>query len=236
MSSNELMFDKNNTMMKEQRNCVNFDGSKKFNVNYKAMSHDDKCFIDIDTRQSIGPGNYAVTNLYDCDCLMPDVVNNATDNVLMFFKNGYDTAPCVVDDSSKLRVGLTKRYPKCPQQLYERPYKTVPFMGRGYLQPNLESELIFSEDTKVKKSCNTLSGITIPQQFTPLIDHLSYNVQNPNHIVQEAVDPSWIRGGNPTQLIIRDLDYSSRCGKAYMNKTTNADFWKGTAKGGFLDQ
>jgi len=63
MSSNELMYDRSNTGLQQQRNCVNFDGSNKFNVNYKAMSHDDKCFIDISTRQSIGPGNYAVTNL-----------------------------------------------------------------------------------------------------------------------------------------------------------------------------
>lgn len=234
MSSNELVYDKSNTGLQQQRNCVNFDGSKKFNVNYKAMSHDDKCFIDISTRQSIGPGNYAVTNLYDCECLMPDTVRNATDNVLMFYKNGYDVGGCVVDDSSKLRVGLTKRYPKCPQQLYERPYLTTPYMGRGYLQPNEESELIFSEDTKVKKSCNTLSGVTIPQQFTPLIDHLSFNVQNVQHIVQEAVDPSWIRSGAPGRLIVRDYDYSSRCGKAYMDKSTNDWFWN--KKGSLLNQ
>lgn len=228
MSSNELNYDKTNSQMKEQRNCVNFDGSKKFNVNYKAMSHDDKCFIDIDTRQSIGPGNYTVTNLYDCECLMPDVVKNATDNVMMFYKNGYDTAPCVVDDSSKLRVGLTKRYPKCPQQLYERPYLSTPYMGRGYLQPNLESELIFSEDTAVKKSCNTLSGITIPQQFTPLLPYLEYNVQNPNHIIEE--NNGWIRSGLPSKLVVRDQDMKERCGKnyhyTYMNKTTNPEFWQ----------
>jgi len=57
MSSNELNFDNKNAMLNQQRNCINRDGSKKFNINYKAMSHDDKCFVDIDTRQSIGPGN-----------------------------------------------------------------------------------------------------------------------------------------------------------------------------------
>jgi hypothetical protein len=227
MSSNELNFDKSNQMLQAERNCINFDGSKRFNVNYKAMSHDDKCFIDIDTRMSVGQGNYQVTNLYDCECMIPQTVKNATDNVTVNFKNGYGTEQsCVVDDGSKLRWGLTKAYPKCVQQLYERPYKTIPYMGRGYLKPNEESELIFSEDTRVKKSCNTLSGVTIPQQYTCQIDWLSYNIQNPVHIIQEVNDPAWRRGGVITRNIITDYDYSSKCGKAYMSPSTNAWFWQ----------
>ena len=229
MSSNELNFDKNNTMIQQERNCIDKrDGSKKFNINYKAMSYDDKCFIDIDTRQSIGPGNYGVTNLYDCECLIPDVVKNSTDNVCVPFTNGYDVAPCVVDDSSKLRWGLQKKFPKCPQQLFERPYKTVPLMAKGMFYVDQDSELKFAEDTATKKSNNTLSGVTIPNYFTPLLDYLSYNVQNPAHLIQESVDASWRRGGIDTQLLTRDFDYKTRCGKNYMNRPEyNSDFWKG---------
>ena len=147
MSTNLLNFDNNNTMLQQERNCVNFDGSKKFNVNYKAMSHDDKCFIDIDTRQSIGPGNYTVTNLYDCECLMPNTIKNATDNISMPFKNGVGTeAPCVVDEGSLLRIGKNRRYPRCKMQLFERPYKTIPLMAKGVFVPDSESELIFAEE------------------------------------------------------------------------------------------
>lgn len=235
MSTNELNFDKSNMMMQQERNCIDKrDGSKKFNVNYKAMAHDDKCFIDIDTRQSIGPGNYGVTNLYDCECLMPDIVKNATDNVCIPFKNGVDVASCVIDDSTKMRIGLQKKFPKCPQQLYERPYLTTPNMVRGYLKVDEDTQLKFSEPTKIKRSSNTLSGITIPQIWTPLLPYLEYNVQNPTHIIQETVDASWRRGGIDTQLIVRDADYANRCGKSYMNKSTNQDFWQG--KGSLLTQ
>ena len=228
MSSNELNFDKSNQMLQSERNCVNFDGSKRFNVNYKAMSHDDKCFLDIDTRQSIAPGNYTVTNLYDCECMMPQTVKNATNNVTVpVGRNGVGTEQsCVVDDGSKLRWGLTKAYPKCVQQLYERPYKSTPYMGRGYLRPNEESELKFAEDTRVKKSCNTLSGISIVNQFVPLIDHISYNTQNPVHLIQEYNDPAWRRGGANTQLVVRDSDYAARCGKAYQHPYSNEWFWQ----------
>jgi len=184
MSTNELNFDKSNQMLQAERNCVNFDGSKKFNLNYKAMSYDDKCFIDSDTRSSIGVGNYRLFSPYSCECMIPETVKSATDNVCVPFKNGYGTEQaCVVDDGSVLRWGLQKKYPKCKNQLFPRHTLTVPYMGRGYLKPNEESELIFSEDTKVKRSCN--GGITIPQQYTPLLPYLEYNVTNPVHIIEE---------------------------------------------------
>ena len=233
MSSNELNFDKTNTMIQQQRNCIDTrDGSKKFNVNYKAMSHDDKCFIDIDTRQSIGPGNYGVTNLYDCECLIPDIVKNATDNVCIPFKNGVDVASCIIDESTKMRIGLNKKFPKCNQQLFERPYKTVPYMGKGVLMVDQDSELKFGEDTKVKRSNNTLSGVSVPNFFMPLVDHLSANIQNPIHLIEE--NQGWIRSGAPSRLVVRDSDYATRCNKAYMNKSTNQDFWSG--KGSLLTQ
>ena len=235
MSSNELNFDKNNTMVQQERNCINIDGTKKFNVNYKAMSHDDKCFIDINTRQSIGPGNYGVTNLYDCETLMPNTVKNATDNLCMPFKNGVGTeSPFVVDDGSKLRIGLHKKYPKCNQQLFERPYKTVPLMSKGVFKVDEDSVLKFAEPTSIKRSSNTLSGISIPHQYTPLVDHLYATVQDPLHIIQESVQSDWRRGGIDTQLLIRDVNYSVMCGKSYMNKSTNEGFWQG--KGSLLTQ
>jgi len=227
MSSNELNFDRSNQMLQAERNCINFDGSKKFNLNYKAMSYDDACFVDTQTRQAIGPGNYAVTNYFDCECMMPQTVKNATDNVAVpLGQNGYGTEQaCVVDTGSSMRIGLQRRYPKCPQQLFERPYKTIPLMAKGVLYPDRESELQFSEDTRVKRSCNTLSGITVPQQYTPLLPYLEYNVQNEKHIVQE-VFPGWRRGGNDTRLVVRDADYAARCGKAYQHPYTNDWFWQ----------
>jgi len=232
MSSNELNFDKSNQMLQSERNCVNIDGSKKFNVNYKGMSYDDKCFVDIQTRQSIGPGNYGITNYFDeCECMIPQTVKNATDNVTINFKNGYgQEQACAVDSGSKLRFGLTRRFPKCKNQLLTRPYLTTPLMAKGVFNCDGDSELKFAEDTKIKRSCNTLSGITIPNMFVPLIDHLSYNVQNEKHIVQEAVDPAWRRSGNSSRNIIIDVDYSIRCGKAYMQRSTNSDFWAGKSQ------
>ncbi len=98
-------------------------------------------------------------------------------------------------------------------------------MGRSAGNMVLESQLSPGEDTSVKKSCNTLSGITIPHLFTPLVPHLDYNIQNPEHIVQEVVDQGWVRGGANSRLIVRDVNYLEQCGYGYMDKETNREFW-----------
>ena len=105
MSTNRLNFDTSNKLIQEHRNCVNVDGSKKLNLHYKGNVFDDKCFIDVQTRQALGPGTYSTNNHYDCEALIPNTVNNATDNVTMTFKNGHDVGSAVIDDATKLRVG-----------------------------------------------------------------------------------------------------------------------------------
>lgn len=226
MSSNLLSYDKNNTVLKKERNCVNPDLSKKLNLHYKTNLRDNQCFIDVNTVQSMGPGSYQTSNHFHCDCLAPDMVETATNLPHVFFKNGHDVAGCVIDESTSLRHGKTRKYPKCPNQLFTRPYLTVPYMGRGPGDITQETELQPGEDTSVRRQCNVLSGVTIPHFFTPLVDHLADNVQNPHHLVEEVAEDGWVRGGAPSRLVVRDIDYLERCGYKYMDKETNKEFWE----------
>ena len=226
MSTNELMYDSTNGLIKNQRNCATLDNKKAFNLHYKAQAFDDPCFIDVQTRQSVSPGNYGVTNLYDCNTLIPDTIDKATNLPMVFFKNGYDVGQGVVDESSKLRIGLTKQWPRCRQQLFQRPYLTTPNASRGPGNVEIETQLQPGESTGSKRSCNTLSGITIPNYFTPLIDHLAANVTNEKHIVEESVDSSWIRGGCSSRNLLKDISYLQQCGYSYMNPVANSSFWQ----------
>jgi hypothetical protein len=226
MSDNRLNYDKTEKVLKQERNCINPDKSKKLNLHYQTNMVSDPCFLDVRTHQSIGPGNYMVNNHYHCETLIPDVVKTATNLPAVTFKNGHDVGANVVDESSNLRIGKTRKYPKCPNQLFARPYGSVPYMGRGVGDPNTELEILTGEATNVRRQCNVLSGVSIPHQFTPLIDHLSENVQNPVHLVEEAAEPGWIRGGNPSRLVVRDADYAARCGHAYMDKVHAGEAWE----------
>jgi hypothetical protein len=227
MSNNTLYHDPTNPHIKQQRNCITPDGSQAFNLHYKSLGYDDPCFIEVQTKQSVGPGNYTLTNLYDCTPLIPTTMDKATAMPIVSFSNSPGIAREMVDESTGMRFGATKKFPKCPQQLFTRPYLTVPYAGRGPGNVVLETQLQNNEDTGSKRSTNTLSGISIPNYFTPLIDHLAAHVQNESHIIQETVDPSWIRAGMSSRLLIRDADYLKRAGcKNLIDKKLNQEFWQ----------
>jgi hypothetical protein len=216
----------NNQHCGSGENCVKFEMNGNNKLHHLAGCTDDTCYQEIRTLQSMGPGGYQVANHFDCDTMIKNTVANATENRAMIFKNGHDVGCGVIDDHSKLRIGATRKFPKCPNQLFTRPFLTVPYMGRGAGNMDLESQINPGDMTRVKRSVNTLSGVTIPHYFTPLVPHLQFNVQNPEHIVQESVDAAWVRGGTNSRNVIRDEDYLARCGYQYMNKSTNDYFWK----------
>ena len=120
--------------------------------------------------------------------------------------------------ATKARIGKTKMNPKTPNQLFTRPYKTVPYMGRGSGDSFVESHLRSGEDTLIKKQCNTLAGINIPNidpNHMPMIDHLKNNIQHPSHIIHDDALEGWVRGGAPSRQIVRDIEYLERCGSNY---------------------
>jgi len=207
----------------QSKNCVNFlkdtkgpCGTEK-NPYAKTSLNSDLCYRTEHTKQSVGPANYMLSNFHHCDCDMNEVINTATDNPYMVFKDGYGVSECNINDSNQLRIGKVRKYPKCNNQLFERPYLTVPYMGRGSGNSEVETKLLPGEDTNQKRQCNTLSGITIDNYFTPLVKNLKDNVQKPNNLIQEVVDENWTRGGVPSRQFVKDIDYLERCGHRIQN-------------------
>jgi len=226
MSTNLLDYDKSNTDINEQRNCVNQDVSTPFKVNVKTKTHDELCYLDVQTGQSRGPGNYRVANHYDCDTSIKNSIEIATNNHMITFKNGFRPPNEYVDESTDMRFGATRENPKCPVQLFHRPNGGAPYKGRGMGDMNIESRLLPGEDTVTTRPCNVLSGAsTLDRVMVPLVPHLDQNIQNPEHLIEEVAEDGWVRGGSPSRLVIRDVDYLQRCGYNYMDKEANGDFW-----------
>jgi hypothetical protein len=227
MSTNTVNLNSQQNVIQERRqNCLNLQGKPQLSLYERTKLDYDCCYIDTQTKQSIGPGKYMVSNHYSCDCNIPDIVETATNLPCVYYKNGYSAAGCAIDGDSMLRVGKTRKYPKCPNQLFTRPYNTVPYMGRGPGNPYLETQLLPGEGTSLKRACNTLSEITVNNMFTPLVDHLQENVQNPEHIIPEDALSGWTRGGNPSRLLVRDVSYLEKCGYKYMDRKNASGFWK----------
>lgn len=175
-----------------------------FQLNQFTRVHDDQCGIDAFYRQSVGPGFYMMTNLVP---QAANVVPQALDNPTIIAKEGYGVIPTSIDHESVLRNhGVQTSKQKCPIRNQSRPFLTVPFMGRGRGEADLEAKLQQSEFVRTGKDCGTVTDKPFTGQFTPLLPHVERNIQNPKHLVPEVAAEGWIRGGIPSRQYVRDLN------------------------------
>jgi hypothetical protein len=90
--------------------------------------------------------------------------------------------------------------------MQSRPFATVPYMGRGRGQPDIESGLIYSDWARIERPCGTVTETFFSNQFTPLVPHLSAHIQNPRNLVEEVAASGWVRGGIPCRQYVRSLN------------------------------
>ena len=183
-----------------------------FNINNQTRLEQDRCFLDTKTKQSMGTGMYQTYNYYDCECGIANVKEVSLQQPTVNHNDGYGWSQCAIDKDSDIRNAKNQTNPKLIQQLSQKPYLTTPYMGRGIGDVCLETTMLPGESTFQKKSCNSLSGVYISNVFTPQIPFIEENVQNPIHIIPEDNDTKWLRGGQPSRQVIRNLDYLERCG------------------------
>ena len=62
----------------------------------------------------------------------------ATTQPNVFYKGGHGGGGCTVESESDLLIGAHKQTQNA-ESVWERPYKTIPFIGRGPSRPMLES-------------------------------------------------------------------------------------------------
>jgi len=114
-----------------------------------------------------------------------------------------------VDVDSVLRNhAIHTNSPHCPirGRVQARPFATVPYMGRGKGDADLEARLQHSAFIRQGKACGTVTETFFEQQFTPLIPYVAANVQNPKHLIPEVASKGWIHGGAPSRQWVRDMN------------------------------
>lgn len=172
-------------------------------INRLTRTRDDLCGLEQYYTQSIGPGSYMTTNL------VPDArrVNPmAVDQLLIYPREGYGFNNKSIDSDSVLRNQPEFKNNRCIIRSQARPFLTVPYMGTGRGNANLESLLLHSEQVRQGKECGTVTEEFFTQQYTPLIPTLEKNIQNPKNLVPEVAAAGWIRGGIPSRSYIRDVN------------------------------
>ena len=179
---------------------------------YKQASlHNDPATANLRNQQSIGVGAYHLDNMYGCDCGLEAAREVLISQPAISFNAGsgwMGEDGCKIDNDSSLRFQdqTNKRF---IQQLPNR-YNSG-FFGKGSYDVDNETLLKDSSQTSVDKPCNVYSGVTLINQYTPMIPSLAETVQNRKHIIQEDNDQSWVRGGIPTREMVRNMDYIKNC-------------------------
>jgi len=175
----------------------------QMDINRLTKTRDDLCGIQQYYTQSLGPGKYTTTNL------VPDArkVNPlASEQQLMYPREGYGLNNASVDSDSMLRNESSFKSNRCQIRAQSRPFLTVPYMAGGRGNPDVESNLLHSEQVKQMKECGTVTETQFVGAFTPLVPSLADNIQNPKNLIPEVAAAGWMRAGIPSRSYMRDLN------------------------------
>jgi hypothetical protein len=85
-------------------------------------------------------------------------------------------------------------------QLMQRPFLTVPYLGRGTCDFSLESQLRQGEMVSEKKSMvPIIDNSFMGYHMYPVDSKMDARMKNPQNLVEEAALDGWTRGGAPSR-------------------------------------
>lgn len=166
---------------------------------------EDECGLSQTNFQNAEVSNYMLKNFYLQDCGMKRPIEIATAQPNIFFNggNGVGMGGCNVDESSQLLLGKVQTNPKCRISLIERPYLTVPYLGKGPSNSMLESQLQQGNTITNRKSVNNTSEESYMSLKTyPVIDAMERSAMDPaknNKLVNSSYDVSAPRTKRPIE-------------------------------------
>jgi hypothetical protein len=180
-----------------------------FTFNTMGRIGSDSCSQDIHSIGNAQACSYLLQNYFTSDCNMSKAKQLATTQPGIIYSGsmGSDMCGSNIDDSSKLLIGSIQTGPKARIDLFQRPFATVPFLGRGAVDPILESQIQQGETITNKRTVTQLTEKShLKYRTTPMIPEIKDNIQNPNNLIESSASQGWIRGGVPSRELTRDRD------------------------------
>jgi hypothetical protein len=172
-------------------------------INRLTHPRDDGCGIEQYYKQSVGPGSYTTTNLVPA---ARDVNPLAAQNLLIYPREGFGANNAFIDAESVLKNQPEFNNNRCNIRAQARPFLSVPYMGSGRGNADVESLLLHSEQVRQGKECGTVTEQQFDGVFTPQIPVVKNNIQKPENLIEEMASPGWIRGGVPSRNYVRDVN------------------------------
>ena len=173
----------------------------------------DQCNLSQTDIQNVASCNYRTQNFFASDCSMKNPISLATSQPGIMYNGGYNSGAggCNIDESSKLQIGTIQTHPRCHIDLFQRPFATVPYLGRGSVNPVMESQIQQGEQIVNKRSVNNLSEKSyIKYHQTPLLPAVQERINNPANKIENVASDGWVRGGVPSRELTKDTDYANK--------------------------
>jgi hypothetical protein len=104
----------------------------------------DPCALDQASIQNMKACNYATQNYFAGEASLNKSMDVATSHAGFVINGGYGmgVGGFNVDESSRMQIGAVQGNSCGRNNLFHRPFATVPYLGRGAVDPNLESQLL----------------------------------------------------------------------------------------------
>lgn len=181
------------------------------NYNFDNLSRigNDQCFQDQQTIQNTQACNYTLQNYFSGDSTMKRAYQVSTSQPGMMLNGGYGCGGggCNIDQNSKLTIGSMMTHPGTKIDLYQRPFLTVPYLGRGSVDPTLESQMLQGELSTNRRSVTKLGEKSyMKYTTTPLLPDLQERINNPAFCLEHVASDGWIRGGLPSRELTKDRE------------------------------
>ena len=171
----------------------------------------DQCNVSQTDIQNVAACNYSTQNYFASDCSMKNPIELATTQPGIMYNGGFNSGAggCNIDTNSMLQIGTIQTHPKARIDLFQRPFATVPFLGRGSVNPVMEAQIQQGEQLVNKRSVNNLSEKSyIKYHQTPLLPAVKQRMDNSK--IENDASEGWIRGGVPSRELTRDGDYFTK--------------------------
>ena len=180
-----------------------------FTFNTMGRIGSDNCSQDINSIENAQACSYLLQNYFTSDCNMSKAKQLAVTQPGINYSGsmGSDMCGSNIDDSSKLLIGSIQTNPKARIDLFQRPFATVPYLGRGAVDPILEAQIQQGEAVTNKRTVTRLTEKShLRYRTTPLIPEMQQTIQNPDNMIEANASQGWIRGGVPSRELSRDGD------------------------------
>jgi hypothetical protein len=170
--------------------------------NYSTRIGADNCHL---TERDLQNGVYAqYTAAAPSTCSSQQSLDFATAEHQPVPKGGYGFTAAGgrgIDADSSLRIAPGTQE-KQRLNLLQRPFATVPYLGRGKHSPDVETHLRIGLPTNQRQLDDSATERPYQQQ-QPLVPSLAATITNPANLVEGVAADGWVRGGVPTRQMAK---------------------------------